>query len=307
MLTQRRRGRSAGRKAAGTQTNAIMTTFDPLQAPSAQEAPEPQPSTKLHSIPCVTDERNFTGEFNARGTTYQFTFTPTAAEVAKNKLHLIGRFGVRPARGGPVRTTNNVRATLLATQGGIGGSPTRRQLQTGTADDGNVSSTDQKQEQAKAPENAQQTQAPDPSRQTNQPVAGQQQAPETARSAASTISTTQAAGDSSFVGVMYFRLQSLDGNALGVPVDLSNVQLNARLAPVDDVARDLQFLYSELIAAAYGEKPNERNAGIYARELNRILKGGSISSIHPIHPEAQQTATLATHDHIHFQVTEATE
>lgn len=245
----------------------------------------------------------FTGSFDARGTNYRFTFAPTAATVKDGKLELSGRFSVLQPRGA-ARTLNNVSATLLATQGGIGASPTRRQLLTGTAGDSNVSSTDQKQEQAKAPESAQQT--PEPGRLTKQPETNQQAA-EPMRAAAETVTMTQATGDSSFVGVMYFRLQPLDGGALGVPVDLSSVQLNTRLGPVDDVARDLQFLYSDLIAAVYSAQPNERTGAMYVQELNRVLQGGSTASTHSPYVESQEVAVLSSHDHIHFQLLEATE
>ncbi len=84
--------------------------------------------------------------------------------------------------------------------------------------------------------------------------------------------STEATGDLSSVAVMFLKLSALDGNALGAPVDLSNLQINARLYPASEVERDLQWLYSALIRATLGESPNEKNATGYLAEINRILK-----------------------------------
>jgi hypothetical protein len=197
-------------------------------------------------------DRSFTGEFNARGAIHHFTYAPTTAAVTNRKVELTGNLSVR-GPGGATRTINNVRATMLAQQGGLGASITRRQVLTGAATGNeNVSTPDQQQEQAKAPET------------TSQPAVPSVNPP---------LTVAEWSGPLSFVGVMYFRFQPLDGNALGVPLDLSKVQLNVRLAPDNPLERDLQFLYSDLVEAVYGDSPNERKTTAYVKELNRILKG----------------------------------
>ncbi len=75
----------------------------------------------------------------------------------------------------------------------------------------------------------------------------------------------------SAAGVLYFHLSPLDSKALGVPYDLSKVQLNGRLAVIDEMARDLQWLFSQAHAALAGEKPDVQLAEPYVTELNRVL------------------------------------
>jgi hypothetical protein len=74
------------------------------------------------------------------------------------------------------------------------------------------------------------------------------------------------------VAVMYLKLSPLNGRALGAPVDLSSVQLNARMFPTSEIERDLHWLYSALVEAMDGESRDERRAATYLGEINRILK-----------------------------------
>jgi hypothetical protein len=83
---------------------------------------------------------------------------------------------------------------------------------------------------------------------------------------------TEATGDFGSVGVIYFKLSGLDGKAAGLPFDLSDTQLNARLYSTSEVERDLQWLYSALVRATLGESPDEKSASVYLAEINRILK-----------------------------------
>ncbi|MBO0721566.1 MAG: hypothetical protein J2P41_12135 [Blastocatellia bacterium] len=83
---------------------------------------------------------------------------------------------------------------------------------------------------------------------------------------------TDATGDLSSVGVIYFKLSGLHGKETGLPLDLSETQLNARLYATSEVERDLHWLYSALVRATLGEKPDEENASVYLAEINRILK-----------------------------------
>ena len=82
----------------------------------------------------------------------------------------------------------------------------------------------------------------------------------------------ESTGSLSFVGVLYFNLSPLDGSTLGVPLDLSKVQLNLRLATTDDLARHLQNIFSDLTAALYETPVDEREASEQVRELNRLFK-----------------------------------
>ena len=217
----------------------------------AKDAPGPHPATKLYSIAGLQRGREFAGEFETKGGKYHFTFTPTAAAIAQGRFELTGRLSVNSARGGK-RQVDGVRATLASTQGGIGSRPVRRQLLAATAQTSQTATPEQKQTQAG---------------ETNQPTA------ETERPLKTTLPITESTGVRSFVGVIYFRLSPLDGRALGIPLDLSSVQLNARLYPTSDVEREVQWLYSALIDAVYGERPNERAASAYLGEINRVLKG----------------------------------
>ena len=82
---------------------------------------------------------------------------------------------------------------------------------------------------------------------------------------------TEATADLGSVGVMYLRLSALEGKPLGIPLDLSNVQLNARLYATSETERDLQWLYSALVQSTLGAARDERAATGYLAEINRIL------------------------------------
>lgn len=82
---------------------------------------------------------------------------------------------------------------------------------------------------------------------------------------------TDSTGHLGSVAVMYLKLSPLDGRALGVPADLSAVQLNARLYATSEIERDLHWLYSALVEATQGEHKNERLAADYIDAINRIL------------------------------------
>lgn len=215
--------------------------------------PAPARARRLYSIHGLPEGRVFAGRFEAPGGSYAWEFAPASAGLAGGKLQLTGRLRVRSPRGAE-RVAEGIRATLASTQGAVGTSPARRQLVRGTSQTGNISSPTQKQEEAKAPETTEAPPEPDKSLPARPPV-------------------TEATGPLGFVGVMYFHFQPLDGRALGVPLDLGRVQLNARLAPVDDTARDLLWLYSDLVAAAYAEKPDPRAAAESLGEINRLLAG----------------------------------
>jgi len=88
------------------------------------------------------------------------------------------------------------------------------------------------------------------------------------------LPVVESTGALSFCGALYFKLSSLDGSALGVPADLSPLQLNVRLAPTDDAERNLQGVYSSIVDALYGKDADNRAAAVHVSLLNKLLSAG---------------------------------
>lgn len=103
------------------------------------------------------------------------------------------------------------------------------------------------------------------------PTAAQTPAPAQTPAQTPALPEVDSTGPLSFCGVMYFQFEPLDGRALGVPADLSRVQLNARLAPGDEAGRNLHAVYSSLVASLNGEGRDARAAALALEELNRSL------------------------------------
>ncbi|HZS10270.1 MAG TPA: hypothetical protein VFD58_35910 [Blastocatellia bacterium] len=82
---------------------------------------------------------------------------------------------------------------------------------------------------------------------------------------------TESTGEYGYAGVLYFRLAPIDAKALGMTVNLSSVQLNARLAPVSATERELQVIFSDLVAAISRDKPDSEAAAEEIRKLNQLL------------------------------------
>jgi hypothetical protein len=82
---------------------------------------------------------------------------------------------------------------------------------------------------------------------------------------------TDSTGHLGSIAVMYLRLSPLDGRALGVPADLSAVQLNARLYATSEIERELHWLYSALLEATQGEYKNEQLTVDYIDAINHIF------------------------------------
>jgi hypothetical protein len=187
---------------------------------------------KIHSIHVLPNGAGFAGRIEA-GLSYQFAFTPKNASVTDGKLVLTGDVKVKsPA--GRQHTTSKVTATLLATQGSITGPP------------------------------------PMP-RQFSESLKPPLQAPARPGGSGESPPLTDWTGYFGSIAVMYLKLSPLDGRALGIPGDLSEVQLNARLYPTSEVERDLHWLYSALLEATQGEHKNERLTVDYINAINRIL------------------------------------
>jgi hypothetical protein len=84
----------------------------------------PSQPTRVHSIPAVLRGKQFKGSFEVGGSRYEFSYAPAKASTVGRRLQLQGRATVKDARG-QARTRDQVRAMLIATQGGIGTAPTR--------------------------------------------------------------------------------------------------------------------------------------------------------------------------------------
>ena len=209
--------------------------------------------TKLHTLHAVLRGRVFDGKFEARGKTYGVVFLPNQADIIDHKLVLIGRMGFSVPQEA-TRYVDDVRATLMATQGGVGVSPVRRQLLAGTAQTAQTATSDQKLEQEKGPET------------DLQPGLHSFEPPKYDDLGRPKVEATGSLG---FVGVLYFKLSPLDSKSLGIPLDMSDVQLGARLAPTDDLARDLQLLFSDVVAALEN-KSDETGPALDA--LNKALR-----------------------------------
>jgi hypothetical protein len=224
--------------------------------PGSQLARRTGNQRKLHSIHGLLRGRVVDGQFEVRGQPYRFSFVPATVALADSKLVLSGRMAVHSPQLG-IRFVDGVEARLVAIQGGIGVSPVRRQLLTGTAQTSQTSTSGQKMEQEKGPET------------DLQPGLHAFESPLPDESGRPVVEST---GSRSFVGVLYFQLSPLDGPTLGIPLDLSKVQLNLRLTPTDDLARDLQNIFSTLTDALYETPRDERTASEQVQELNRIFK-----------------------------------
>ena len=84
--------------------------------------------------------------------------------------------------------------------------------------------------------------------------------------------TSDERGGGGYVGVMYFRLSPLDGRALGLPFELSAVQLNGRLNPLDNTAGALQFWYSVAVRSLYDPIPDDALASKSLTEIKQHFK-----------------------------------
>jgi hypothetical protein len=206
---------------------------------------------RLHSIAGILQGRNFVGGFNLAGANYKFTYAPSKAAVIGRRLQLVGRLSVTDSRG-QTRTKENVRATLLATQGGLGAAPVRQQILVGGVAASTASTSNQQQQQAGG-------------------VAGVEPGKRDDAAKTRPLPEVDFTGPLSFTGAMYFMLDALDAAAIGIPADLSRVQLNARLAPADDSGRALQGIYSTIADALYTKQVNQPLAAAAVVELNKLL------------------------------------
>lgn len=201
---------------------------------------------KLYSVPVWLQERIFIGEFEIGGKTYNLTFAPSHAEIVDKQLQLRGPIAVNDHH-----ATGDAQATLAAIQGGIGSGPMPYKMMATGAPKGQEQSPTEKQQKAGETE-----------KKPGEPVVSDRHLP-----------PTESTGITAFTAVMYFQMGALDQRTLGVPADMSHVQLNARLAPRDPVAHNLHSLYSALTHALAGERADTGAAASLVRELNQVLAG----------------------------------
>jgi hypothetical protein len=209
---------------------------------------------RLYSIAAWPEQRAFAGNLSLGGTDYKFSYAPSRAEALNKLLQLTGRLTVTGARG-RARALNSVRATLANTQGGLGTGPLRRQIIATEAPTGAQITSQQKQQIAGETEKQ----------------AGEKQSEQA--QAKGSLPVTENTGPTSYCGVLYFHFEPLDARALGVTADLTKVQLNVRLEPLDDTARTLHGLYCYVVDALYGERADEKLAAAAISELNRVFAG----------------------------------
>jgi hypothetical protein len=84
------------------------------------------------------------------------------------------------------------------------------------------------------------------------------------------LPVTEASDLSGYVGVMYLRFAPINSRALGLTIDMSGVQLNARLFSDSQIERHLRVLYSDLSVG----KPGSEATTIDLASLNQILNRG---------------------------------
>jgi len=204
---------------------------------------------RLYSVPVWLNERTFAGGFDHAGGSYKLVFAPSRAATPGNELELMGRLTITDPRG-RVSSRNSVRARLASIQGAIGDPPARRRVATGGTR-GDTSTSQQKQQAAKESEKPAEPKTED----TRQPRE---------------LPVTESTGPTSFTGVMYFHLEPLVGGVLGVPADLSRVQLNLRLVPLDETARTMNELLIALVDALQLQ-PDANQAGSIIVELNQLF------------------------------------
>lgn len=72
--------------------------------------------------------------------------------------------------------------------------------------------------------------------------------------------STEFTNDEAFAGVMYLHVASLKAPVLGIPLDLTKVQLNCRLYPDSDLEREIHWLYSSIATSLLTEPKDEAAA-----------------------------------------------
>ena len=213
---------------------------------------------KLQLIAATMRGRAFAGSFDVAGVSYEFLFSPAKAvqttavprslreagrsaprKVASThtstdglkdvRVRLTGNLTVVDKRSGVAavrHSLDNVQATLISAQGGIGAAPPRTKMPADLA-----------------------------------PVRPD-------------LPVVESTGALSFCGALYFELSRLNGRTLGIPADMNRVQLNVRLAPLNETERNLQGVYSSIVDAFLVKQVDMRIGGEQLNQLNKLLSSG---------------------------------
>lgn len=192
---------------------------------------------KLHTITGLSIERAFEGSFELGNASYKFTYAPARGEAKDGKFYLRGKLSVTNPRGRTLHR-DSVRCVYAGIQGGLGVGPARPLSGAGVSEfeKRRLASTDPA------------------------PAQGERRLP-----------LFDNNGPRSFAGVMYMIFDPMEGRALGVPADMSRVQLNVRFYTIDDTARTLHGIYSSIIDATEGPLADQAAAAALVDELNRKL------------------------------------
>jgi hypothetical protein len=84
------------------------------------------------------------------------------------------------------------------------------------------------------------------------------------------LPVTEATDVTGYVGVMYLRFAPINSRQLGLTIDMSSVQLNARLFADSEIERDLRVIYSDITIGNQGAEATAKNLAT----LNQIFSGG---------------------------------
>jgi len=190
---------------------------------------------KIHSIAALPDGRDFVGGFEVAAQRYEFKYSPVKAEVTDKKLVLTGKMTITDPAGRP-HSRDGVRAILASTQGGLGSPPRFYPVHGSSGPSTSGRPVDISDHRLPATDNTK---------------------------------------DAAFCGVMYFRLEGLEGPGVGAPADLSHTQLNARLFPVEELGRKFHSVYSRLVAALNGGEGE--SADDLVQGLNDLMREGSLA------------------------------
>ena len=228
--------------------------FGMMQKRGARRAPTKM--TKLYSIAAVMRGRNFVGRFEVGGVSYEFTYSPAQADFT----------AVNPPKGGHARR-QSLHSTTLTTAGRV--DDLRLRLT------GSLTVIDTRPGTQQARRSVADVQAALISAQGGIGTAPpRSKLPADLAPERPDLPVVESTGALSFCGVMYFKFIPLDARALGVPADMSAVQLNVRLAPVNEQERILQGVYSSLVDACMVKEVDSRRAGDHVDELNKLLSAG---------------------------------
>jgi hypothetical protein len=87
------------------------------------------------------------------------------------------------------------------------------------------------------------------------------------------IPAVDSSGSHSFTGVLYMHFEPLNGRALGINADLTRLQLNVRIWPIDNREREIQAAFSDASDALLGKEVDQSLAEQSVTTLNKLFSG----------------------------------